>query len=269
MDDHVNEFFCQTSDEVPHGNFHQVIALHDLEIKPSWEEVSSKVPNLCKGWYELSKLSIEDRIEFLRDFWLAKLPYHPDSLMLFNQYFELLDDIGIFIVQKKYDDPFEAQLVYSIKDGGGFFRGFCGATEDEIIALQKQFPNIIFPQDYLAFIQIHNGFSKATDTGITPTSKLHDSYQKFQTLLAEEEPLISLKGQSINPASLIPFYESFGMPVFQCFWTEWYPEQEMGNVYYSGITKTLSDVEASDSSTDSLAFYSFLDWLFFYLERID
>lgn len=269
MDNHVKEYFCQASDEAPHGNFHQVIPLHESPQKFKWSDLSKKIPKLCRGWYELSHLSEQDRIEFLRDYWLAKLPYHRDSLTMFNQFFSSLDDIGVYLVQKKYDDPFEAQLVYSIKDGGGFFRGACGASEDDLISLQKQFTNTLFPPDFVAFLHIHNGFSKATDTGIIPTHKIWESYQKFQQVLALEDPLVSAKGQTVDPATLIPFYESFGMPVFQCFWSEWYPEQEMGNVYYSGLTKTLSDVETSNSSTDNLAFYTFLDWLFFYLERID
>jgi hypothetical protein len=59
------------------------------------------------------------------------------------------------------------------------------------------------------------------------------------------------------------------MPFYQCFWAEWYPEQEMGNVYYSGESKTISDVFGSFSSSETMAFTTFTDWLMFYLERID
>jgi hypothetical protein len=76
------------------------------------------------------------------------------------------------------------------------------------------------------------------------------------------------KGAPVNPKSVIPFYESFGIPFYQCFWGEWYPQQEMGNVYFSHTTKTISDVGGTDSSAESMAFQTFVEWLMFYLERV-
>ena len=76
------------------------------------------------------------------------------------------------------------------------------------------------------------------------------------------------KGELINPHSLIPFYESFGMPFYQCFYKDWYPETEMGNIYYSGNTNTISDVKNKDPSSEAMAFSTFSDWLIFYLETI-
>ena len=92
-------------------------------------------------------------------------------------------------------------------------------------------------------------------------------YTRFQKLLDNSEPLISPEGEVIDLKKLIPFYESFGMPVFQCFYSDWYPEQEMGNVYYSGLTQTISDLKLPLS--ESLAFPTFLDWLLFYLEKVE
>lgn len=269
MDNHIKDFFCQNCDQSPRGNFHKVIALH-AEPSIPWEYVSSLVPNMCKGWYELAHLDTEDRLQFLCDFWMTKLPFHPKLNSFLTTFFHSLDDIGVFVTQQKYDDPFEAHLVYSLKKDRGFFRGASPATEQQLLELQKTFPNVIFPKDYLSFLQIHNGFAKTTDiTGIIAISELLSSYQDFQSLILEEGLLSTSEGRPVNPKALIPFYESFGMPFYQCFWGEWYPQEEMGNVYYSDLTKTISDVNTIDPSSESMAFNTFLDWLIFYMERID
>lgn len=136
MDQHVKEYFRQSSDEAPPGNFHKVIALHDAP-DVDWETVKALVPDLCRGWYELARLNPKDRIEFYRDFWLLKLPYSPGLDEFINRFFASLDDIGIFITQKKFEDPYEASLIYSIKDDGGFFRGGLPITEKNQENLQK------------------------------------------------------------------------------------------------------------------------------------
>jgi hypothetical protein len=268
MDLHIKQFFHESSNEESPGNFHKVIALHE---KPeiSWFEVVQMVPNICKGWFELSKLSVADRIEFLRDFWLNKIPYHPEMPEFIMNFFSTLDDVEIFIIQRKYDDPFEARLVYSLKDNRGFFHGAVGASDEELVVLQSLFPEIILPEDYMAFLKIHNGFSKATDTGILKSTVVEETRNRFKLLIEQGGPLFTPSGQLVDPNTLIPFYESFGMPVFQCFWSEWYPEQEMGNIYYSGITKSISDIHGVDLGTENMAFATFSDWLMFYLENID
>lgn len=269
MDHHLKDFYRQFSDEAPRGNFHSVIALHQSP-EMSWQAVQEKVPNLCRGWFELSHLKPQDRIEFLRDFWLAKLPYRNGLNELINRFFASLDDIAIFLTQKKFEDLFEAHLVYSIRDNGGFFRGNLPASEKTLNELQKAFSDYIFPNDYMAFLQIHNGFCKATDsTGIISAKKVPETYFSLQQLLQANDPITLSNHTVVDPKTLIPFYESFGMPFYQCFWTEWYPEQEMGNVYYSGDSKTISDVFNGGSSSDIMAFSTFTDWLMFYLERIE
>lgn len=268
MDHHIKEFYCQFSEMTPHGTFHSVIPLHEHSIL-KWEEVRSRIPFFCKGWYELMHLSSRDRIEFSRDFWRSQLPYHRDLDDFLFRFFNGLDDIGVFLTQKKYDDPYQAYLVYSLKGDRGFFSGRLPASSVELEALQKQFPSLIFPEDYLKFLQIHNGFSKTTDsTGIIPSDSLYESYLAFQNTIGKEEPILAPHGRTVDPASLIPFYESFGMPFFQCFWKEWYPEQEMGNVYYSGATRSISDIQVGIGS-DTMAFPTFIDWLIFYLESVD
>lgn len=267
MDSNALSYYSSYSDETPQARFHQVIILHDEDM--DWQEASALCPKLFKGWYELSRLSREDRIEFTRDFWMAKLPYHPHLDEFIMKFFASLDDIGIFLTQQTYDSAFEPQLVYSRQGNNGFFHGYTPAQESELVDLQKYFSDYILPVDYMAFLQIHNGFAKSTDTGILNTFDIKENYQQFQKLLDQQEPIFTADGIAINPKSLIPFYKSFGMPFFQCFWGEWYPNDEMGNVYYSDVTKTISDCTKTDLSVETMAFENFMGWLVFYLEKID
>jgi SMI1 / KNR4 family (SUKH-1) len=269
MDHHIKEFYCQSGDDSSRGSFHKVISLHDSKDL-DWDTVVAFVPKLSKGWFELAHLPVHDRIEFTRDFWMAKLPYHPYLANFLTRFFDSLDDICVFVFQKKFDDPFEVNLVYSLKDNAGFFRGTLPASDHEIEELQRLFPEYPLPADYKAFLQIHNGFCKTTDcTGISSSTQVEEIYNNFQAMFETEGPLNTNRGSLVNPKTLIPFYESFGMPFFQCFWAEWYPENEMGNVYYSGLTRTIFDVESSDPSSESMAFPTFIDWLMFYMERIE
>lgn len=95
------------------------------------------------------------------------------------------------------------------------------------------------------------------------------SYETFQSFLEEQGAPPTSDGKPVDPKTLIPFYESFGMPFFQCFWAEWYPEQEMGNVYYSGETHSISSVRIVGDASENMAFPTFIDWLIFYLEQIE
>lgn len=268
MDRHIREFYSVFSDETPSGNFHKVISLNH-EPQLTWDEIVGKVPKLCKGWYELAHLSPADRLEFVCDYWLIRMPYHPKIKDFFVAFFNELDDIGVFVLQKKFDDPFTAELVYSRKGGNGFFRGSIGASEEQLDTLQKEIPDFFLPKDYLSFLQIHNGFSKTTDcTGIIPCEGVKETYLNFQEMINALQPVETTRGELVEPKSLIPFYESFGMPFFQCFYGEWYPGEEMGNVYYSGMTNTISDIKDNLTGTENMAFATFADWLMFYLENV-
>ncbi|MEI8366127.1 MAG: SMI1/KNR4 family protein [Parachlamydiaceae bacterium] len=266
MDHHLKEFYRQSSDGAPRSSFHSVIPLHKTP-NITWEEIKAKAPDLSRGWFELSHLNANDRIEFSRDFWLTKLPYSPLLDESLSRFFGSLDDIGIFVTQKKFEDPYETHLVYSIRGDRGFFCGGPPASEKALVKLQLSFPNYILPNDYLTFLQIHNGFCKTTDsTGIIRAEDVPEIYQAFRKV--QTDPILTSKGTFIDPTTLIPFYESFGMPFYQCFLADWYPDQEMGNVYYSGETKTISDIYSGSSGPETMAFTSFTDWLVFYLERI-
>lgn len=268
MDRHAIEYYSTYTDPGPQGHFHEVIPLHGSNLK--WPKVLKIVPRMCRGWYELSQLSKEDRIEFTRDFWLAKLPYQEKLSEAVNKFFANLDDIGIYLTQQKYQDLFSVQLVYSVSDNGGFFHGEMPADDAAIEELENAFREQILPADYLAFLRIHNGFAKFTDTGILPSFRIPDTYAAFHHMLEDGiEPIMTVDGANVNPNSLIPFYESFGMPFFQCFWKDWYPIQEMGNVYYSALTRTISICRHKNESVDTMAFQTFTDWLMFYLESVD
>ncbi|MGA8165387.1 MAG: SMI1/KNR4 family protein [Waddliaceae bacterium] len=270
MDEHVKDYYSQQSQNSPEGNFFKVIAIHE-GVDLDWETIVEMVPNLPRGWYELRHLSPKDRIQFSLDYWLAKISYHPHINEAFSSFFSAMDDIGVFITQRTFDDLFDIEMVYSMKGNRGFYRGSTPAPEDEIIDLQKLFPNAILPEDYLSFLQIHNGFCKATDmTGITRTGNMKQSYRNFQAMIASKGQLRTKTGTPVDPKTLIPFYESFGMPYYQCFWAEWHPKLEMGNVYYSAINNTITNVGENFSvSPEKLAFPTFVEWLNFYLEQIE
>lgn len=260
MDTHIKEFFSQQ------GAFHEVIALHEIPYL-EWNDITKKVPTLPKGWFELSHLNKQDRVDFLRDFWLTRFPYHVGITESLMKFFAQLDDIGIYATQKNDHDSFDVNLVYSISNNRGFYRGSVPATEEDIVEVKKLFPDYILPADYIEFLKIHNGFWKSIDcTGIISTMKMKDTFEKFRGLISSNGILLTNHGSIVNPNSLIPFYESFGMPYFQCFWGEWHPEDEMGNVYYSASSNTISDARAS---VENMAFKTFTDWLIFYLEQIN
>lgn len=267
MDSHVLEYFKESSGKDPApGTYHRVIPLH-AETDLLFDDLKALMPTLNRGWYELSRLSVEDRIEFTRDFWMSRLPYHPELAPFLMRFFSNLDDIGIFLTQRVYQQPFEAHMVYSLKGDEGFFQGNMPISDEELIHLTQQFPTLIFPADYSAFLRIHNGFAKQDDIGIVPAERLHALREHLKAHL--EGTLLASKGVPVDPAGLIPFYESDELGTYQCFWDDWYPDQEMGNVYLSEISGTISDTTDSKRASETMAFPTFLDWLMFYLERVE
>lgn len=268
MHEHIKAYFRSTKDEEgSEGHFRQVIALHE-ERKHSWDEIVRLCPTLPRGWHELAILPSTDRIDFLRDFWMMKLPFHPLLSPFLNDFFSSLDDVGVFLTQGQYDEPWRASLVYSVKDDRTFFRGSPPISKEDIGALKVQFAEFVLPADYLAFFEIHDGFCKYTDTGLYASSALWRNYKHLVEHLEELSPLLAADSTVVNPKRLLPFYESFGFPCYQCFWAEWYPDNEMGNVYYSGLTHTISDHTSARPRPERMAFPTFLDWLMFYLETI-
>ncbi|NGX62037.1 MAG: hypothetical protein K940chlam9_01530 [Chlamydiae bacterium] len=249
--------------------FHQVFPLH--EVGGKWEELSKKIPLLPRGWFELSCLPREDRVEFTRDYWLTKLPFVcPRGHLLeerLAQFFATCDDVGVFLTQEKPNSPFSVHMVYMLEDDVGFFQGGPPASDETVALVQKQFQSFTLPPDYLAFLQIHDGFSKYTDTGLIKTKNLVRTYQHLQHILSEDL-LVRPDGEILNPSSLIPFYESFGLHCYQCFHTGWHPGDEIGNVYFTEYEMTISNYLDEEKLEENLAFTTFLSWLVFYLEDI-
>jgi hypothetical protein len=252
----------------PEPNFNRVIALHEESLE-SWDEIAEKIPLLPRGWYELARLPVEDRIEFTHGYWITKLPFI-DGLPLekrLNEFFGNLEEIGLYATQVKKGGAFDVHMVYGLKQGMGFFHGSPPASPATIEGLVKRFAHVNLPPDYLAFLQIHDGFSKYTDTGMIKIRDMSQIYQRLQHLLVEDL-LVRADGQVIPPESLIPFYESFGLHCYQCFYAGWYPEREMGNVYFSEHDRAISNTLDAQALEENLAFPSFLSWLIFYLEDI-
>ena len=270
----MNEAISSYFQESPGGassrssHFHKVTQLQRAS-DISWEVIHEKFPVLPKGWFELAHLSSSDKIEFVREHWFAKLPHLPHGHDFLITFFAGLEDIGIFITQTIKDAPFQARLVYALKGGAGFYHGFPGASPERIVLLQEEFPKFSLPADYLAFLGIHNGFSKSTDTGVSPAEGLRAQYSNFQRFVSDKNLPLLGNGEPIDIRSLIPYYESFGLRCYHCFFADWYPEQEMGNIYYSGIEHTISDFKDPAMWVENLAFSTFLDWLAFYLEGMD
>lgn len=237
----------------------------------TWEEIQQLVPTLPRGWYELSQFPQEDRIEFTRGFWLSKLPISGSRLEIEEQkieeFFDSLESIEVFATQVKAPFPYETHMLYTLKNGLGYFQGGPPVPPHQFEAVKKQFAQFPLPNDYLAFLEIHDGFSKYTDTGMIRAQELARTYRKLQEIL-DGEDLIRPDGEVIDSMKLIPFYESYGLHSYQCFYAEWFPENEMGNVFFSTFDYSVSNFLDKERLYANLAFPSFVSWLGFYLEDL-
>jgi hypothetical protein len=266
MNSHVHRYYRKFVDEeLPIHPFHDVIALHDNR-SAKWEDISKKVPSLPKGWFELARLTTKDRIDFSRDYWLETLPFVPHVHSFLHDFFADLDDVGIFLTQKTFDHPYQCEMVYSLLDGSCFFHGNPPCPDQQIASTNHLF-NEDLPLDYLAFLKIHDGFCKYTDTGIIPTQKLAATHKHLTETIQRGFWEIRYHDRTIDPSELIPFYESFGLGSYQCFYLSWEPMGAAGNIFCSPREKLLSGFSL-DEEGENLSFPSFLDWLMFYLERI-
>ncbi len=237
------------------GAFKEVIPLEQLQ----WDEAVKRAPNLPRGWYELSRVSAADRVEFTREYWLDRLPYHPSAHPLIYEFFERLDDVGVMLTRTK-EEEMKAELVYSFADNSSFFRGQEPAPENELEELKSEV-GLNLPQDFLSFAKIHNGFGKLSDIGVMPIDEIPSAKRRvMELILRAPEPL------KVDAGTLVPFYEAFG---FQCFYADWYPGNEMGNVYLSGIDYTISDVTDKSEWMENLAFPTFMEWLSTYLQGMN
>lgn len=246
------------------GHFSEVILLDDESNMP-WEKVEKMSPDMPKGWFELCHLSEDDRISFICDYWQKMLPYSPKVHDFLTSFFARIDDVAVFLFQKKENSTFEAELVYSLKNEK-FLRGSVPIGEGALFNLQKKFLSIL-PNDYLSFLRLHNGFGRSNDRGILSAENVKAVTDKMCAFIEESGKTVSSGNRVVNPKSLIFFYEDCGQNAFQCFLDEWYPAGDIGNVYFSTSDFSISDYKAFGLA-DRLAFPSFLDWLMVYLEDI-
>ncbi len=247
------------------SNVQEVIYLSE-EKNINWDEISEKVPDLPRSWFELSRIPTEERIEFVADSWLSRLSFNPMATPYISRFFSRLDDIAILIVKRDFE--YSVEMIYSFSDNSSFFRGFPPLGEEDV-RLMKREVGVNLPRDFLVFIRLHNGFGKLTEPGIIRAEDLMTAREGVRRILTNADKVIQWQGQVIDPESLIPFYEDYGLNSFQCFFSDWYPNSEMGNVYLSGINYTISDTANRIFWSEQMAFSSFLEWLAMYLEGMN
>jgi hypothetical protein len=235
------------------------------EPNTSWEEISRIAYDIPRGWFELSRISSEDRVEFTRDFWLDRLPYHPSAHPAFFEFFEKLDDVGVVLTQRMEGEPMDAELVYSLADNSSFFRGRPPMNDFDCRELLAEL-NVNLPRDYVSFLKIHNGFGKLSEMGLLDFQEMGDAKRRLIDLFLKSDKRLKAGTKEVDPSGLFPFYEALGLSSFQCFYSDWYPGSEMGNVYFSGIDYTISDVSQKRAWVENLAFPTFSEWLSYYLQ---
>ena len=242
------------------GGFSEVLFLCEKK-DIAWNRISEKAPELPRAWFELSQISSKARIDFVLDQWMNKLSFHPKATPAIEAFFSSLEDIEIVVVTRNFVTTVE--MVYSLKDNCSFFRGFAPLNEQDIrIFKMEVHPNL--PSDYFSFFLLHNGFGKLGDRGILSMDEIQQAQEEVQILLEKQ---VSLEGRLIRKEMLIPFFENMGS--FQCFFSDWYPNSEMGNVFLSGINYTVSDTTNPDEWELECAFATFLDWLWRYLKGMN
>ncbi len=249
-------------------NLFSSVRILSEELDVSWEEVNQLAFDIPRGWYELSRILPRDRVEFTRDFWLDQIPYHPNAHGAIFEFFERLDDIAVVLVRRVEEEPMDAELVYSLADNSSFFRGKPPANDLEIHELKENL-DLNLPRDYLSFMKIHNGFGKLSEMGLLEIQDIPDVRRRLVNLLLTSDKRVKSGDQDVDPGSLIPFFEALGLSSFQCFYSDWYPGSEMGNVYFSGIDYTISDVSYKKAWAENLAFPTFIEWMSFYLQGMN
>lgn len=229
----------------------EIIFLCD-EPPCGFEEGKKKAPRLTKGWHELCQLEEDIRFELIRDYWFNALPVIPTFRAFIDRFFAKVEKIGIISTSGGIF------MTYTLKDRSECFFGGPPLIDDEIETLKGEV-DVSLPEDFCRFYRIHNGFFKGGDTGIYSSGVLVEEAQRFKQL----GRLLKLGSQKVPTDLILPFYRSFGLDVYQCFYKEWYPDGGMGNILCS-----LSEETLSDPNRDPMAFPTFLEWLTFYMEEV-
>ncbi len=261
MNSLVRQFFS-----VQEGGFREVLFLEE-QPEARWEEVSARALHLPRGWFELSRLSRLDRIEFLRDFWMGIMPFQPRLHQVISEFFDRLDDVSLILVRTQKETLLRPECVYSLQENCSFFRGWAPASSRAIGHLQEAVGHLL-PRDYLAFLHIHNGFGQLSEMGLLHTESVVAAWRHLIHSALESSLYPTSGGKVVDPASLIPFYESLELSAYQCFYADWYPGSEMGNVYLSTIDSTVSDVTLQETWEEERSFPTFSEWLSAFLEGL-
>jgi len=254
--------FYQKKDQNNKSAFADIIFLNE---KSSFDELKKVAPTLPRGWFELLFLDNRDRIDFVKQFWQAKLLYNVKTHETLIKFFQRVDDIYVVLTRDINQEYFEANLVYSTINEKVFFRAKPPLTDEEISYISNRFFNFL-PRDFLSFLKVHNGFAKTNDIGILDATALSEFTLFFIQEISSKGKVIKCGDESINPQSLIPFYQSNDFN-FQCFYLDWYPSISIGNLFYSSRENSLSDYH--NSFNDNMSFFTFFDWLIFYIEDVD
>lgn len=266
MNTSVYDYYHASKIEGVKDPFHEIVFLgknEDFSLK----DLSKIAPTLPKGWEEISKLDRKDRIEFVRDFWLSRLPFKPHFHDFIASFFSKIEDLGVFLIKDQKEEPYRAEMVYSLNDEITFFRGNPPILEESYEVFKDQF-DYQLPADFLAFLQIHDGWSRNADSGIFTTTQMPVSRSVFQVYLRERSQTVLSGQRVVDPTHLIPFYRSGEFNDFQCFYADWSPYGEMGNVCFFDSDFSISDVQDVRHAEEQLAFPSFSDWLMFYLDEV-
>jgi len=263
MNSQIREFFRVEGTQEPH--FQEVRFLSE-EPNLDWKEIEAM--GLPRGWFELSQISMRDRVDFTRDFWLARLPFHISATPRLESFFDSLDDVAVVLCRQTKEEPWRAELIYSLADNSSFFRGLPPAEDGDLDWVKQQLA-VELPRDYQAFVHLHNGFGKQAELGVFPIEDLVEARQGLIDIAMRSEKTLKSGRTQVDPYSLIPFYEEYGVGALQCFNAEWYPGPEMGNVYFSEIDYTLSDTRDRKAWSENLAYPTFLEWLTAFLEGMN
>ncbi len=114
-----------------------------------------------------------------------------------------------------------------------------------------------------AFIKIHNGFGKLSELNLLNLEDIPSARRKIREMVLKAPHPVKSGETVVDPSSLVPFFEVSGLSSYQCFYADWYPGNEMGNVYFSGIDYTVSNTSKREAWYDNGAFPTFLEWLLF------
>lgn len=211
--------------------FREVVFLH---------EGDAAAPDLPLGWRQLAQ--VQGRVGLVRDFWLAKLPFHPKATPRIEAFFAQLDDV-VPVVCRGVDEIW-SELVYSMADGSTFFRGL--APQVDSLPMQE-----MYPRDFVSFLSIHNGFGRLSEVGLIRGEDLLDRRAELIEEFVQSESPVKWKGKILDPSALYPFYESLG--VLQCFYGP------VGNLDICALDGKMSELEHA-------VFPTFIEWLAAFLE---